>query len=286
MNMLTPSYILQYIHDAIDRQRVSIALSRAAAARVLNSVNLRHPPSWEFSGFSQNGEDGILSVLRQQLASRNRYFVEIGIGDGLQNNCAWLAIAENHSGLMVDGNSKLVARARRNVGSWGVGVRCEELFVTRETAPKVVKLLADTAPDVFSLDIDGNDFYIAQEFLRLGVRPKVWVVEYNSTFGDVRAVTIPYRDDFEFRAAHPSAIYFGVSIAAWKKLFADHGYRFVTVEQNGVNAFFVDPHFIGAEFLEAVRPLEFAENRHQWARFRLPWTEQLRIIDGLPLVEI
>ncbi len=57
-------------------------------------VDLRSPQSWEFSGFSQNGEDGILDVLRRQLKQRNRYFVEIGSADGLQNNSSWLVVAE------------------------------------------------------------------------------------------------------------------------------------------------------------------------------------------------
>ena len=54
-----------------------------------------------------------------------------------------------------------------------------------------------------------------------------------------------------------------MSVGAWKTFFARHGYRFVTVDANGVNAFFVDPAHFDAGFLDAVRGLPFAENRYQ-----------------------
>tara|TARA_B100001250_G_scaffold323150_1_gene286536 strand:+ start:533 stop:844 length:312 start_codon:yes stop_codon:yes gene_type:complete len=86
--------ILNYFLDMRDRQLMSIAVARGAAVMRARDVDLRSPQSWEFSGFSQNGEDGILDVLRRQLKQRNRYFVEIGSADGLQNNSSWLVVAE------------------------------------------------------------------------------------------------------------------------------------------------------------------------------------------------
>ena len=57
-------------------------------------IDLTRPATWEFSGFSQNGEDGILDVLRHQLTRSNRYFIEIGAADGIENNIGALASRE------------------------------------------------------------------------------------------------------------------------------------------------------------------------------------------------
>ena len=89
-------------------------------------------------------------------------------------------------------------------------------------------------PDLISLDIDGMDFYVAKALLEAGLRPSVFCVEYNATFGPDAAITIPYDADFNYKTAHPSALYFGVSIAAWRSLFASYRYHFVTVEASRV----------------------------------------------------
>ena len=71
-----------------NRQRVQICLAKGTASMFDRSIDLTNPISWEFSGFSQNGEDGIIDVLRSQLKAKNRYFIEIGAADGIDNNSA------------------------------------------------------------------------------------------------------------------------------------------------------------------------------------------------------
>ncbi len=275
----------RYFQDIEDRQRVAIALARGArmAAR---RIDPRDPASWEHSAFSQNGEDGVLDVLRAQLRTANRSFVEIGAADGIENNSAWLAIAEKYCGLMVEGDARRSARARRLLPLCGIGVECATLFVTRAGAPALARRALYNDPDVCSLDIDGNDYHIADALLQAGLRPKIWVVEYNAAFGPERRVSIEYSDTFDFAAAHPSRLYYGVSIAGWRAFFARHGYRFVTVERNGVNAFFADPACFVAGFLDGVQGLDFAENRFQLHKFRQPWPQQFERIARMPLVEI
>jgi hypothetical protein len=275
-----------YLLDLRDGQRIAIALSKGAAMMHARSIDLTRPSTWEFSGFSQNGEDGILDVLRRQLRSANRYFVEIGSSDGIENNSAWLMIAERYNGLMIEGDRRLVHRARRTVLSYGIGAECHAMFVTRQSAPDLKKVAFHHDPDVFSLDIDGNDYYVAGALLECGFRPKIFVVEYNSVFGRERSVTIEYADDFVFTRAHPTHLYYGVSIRGWRSFFARHGYRFVTVDQNGVNAVFVDPTHFDPAFLDGTRGLEFAENRYQFLKFRKPSDEQFALIADRPLVAI
>ena len=271
---------MNYLLDVRDRQRISIALSKGAAMMNARKIDLTNPTTWEFSGFSQNGEDGILDVLRQQLVSCNRYFIEIGSADGIENNSAWLVMAQKYNGIMIEGNSLLVERANRTVASGSIGAECRNMFVTRENVHGLKAMAFHHDPDIFSLDIDGNDYYIAQAILDCGFRPKIIVVEYNSVFGHDRSITVEYRADFVFTKVHPTHLYYGVSISAWRIFFKRYGYRFVTVDQNGVNAFFVDPACFDSTFLSGIKGIEFAENQYQYKKFRVPSEEQFtRIAD-------
>jgi hypothetical protein len=117
-------------------------------------------------------------------------------------------------------------------------------------------------------------------FLEKGLRPKIIVVEYNSAFGPLNEITIPYQPEFNYTSAHPSGLYYGVSIQAWRKLLSKFGYHFVTVESNGVNAFFVDPQYFSQEVLNS-EPLPYAENFFQKRKFRADWQEQYNLIRHL-----
>ncbi len=278
--------LINYLLDARDRQRIIIALTKGGAMMHARNVDLARPDTWEFSGFSMNGEDGILDVLRRQLKKANRYFIEIGASDGMENNSSWLVVAEKLNGIMIDGNPKLVERARRMVGIFSIGTECKNMFVTAESAKELKQMAFHSDPDVFSLDIDGNDYYIAKALMDCGFRPKIFVVEYNSVFGPERSVTIEYRHDFAFDDAHPSQLYYGVSISGWHKFFESRGYRFLTVDRNGVDAFFVDPACFDADFLDGVRGLEFAENRYQFTKFRKTSAEQFEMIADQKFVSI
>lgn len=278
--------LASYPEDSRDRQRIAIALAKGAVSRPARCIDLSEPGTWEFSGFSQNGEDGVIDVLRSQLLVRNRRCLEIGSGDGIENNTAWLIIAEKYAGLMIEAQGWLVNRTRRNVVGLSIGSECRSVFVTKEVLPGLIDSLPSLDPDVFSLDIDGNDYHVMQGLLRLGLRPRIVVVEFNSVFGPESAVTVPYRPEFALSKSHPSRLHYGVSIGGWRRLFESAGYRFVTVEQNGVNAFFVDPGCFTEEFLGQVQALGFAENRYQLHKFGIPSHQQFELIAGEPLIEV
>jgi hypothetical protein len=270
--------LINYLLDVRDRQQMAIALSKGGAMMRARNIDLTRPSTWEFAGFSQNGEDGIIDVLRKQLISSNRYFIEIGSADGMQNNSSWLVVAEQYNGLMIEGNPRLVERAKRLILSHSIGVECLNMFVDSENINELKSLALETDPDMFSLDIDGIDFYIAKAIMDGGFRPKIFVVEYNSAYGPELSMTIPYYDDFVFTKAHPTQLYYGVSISAWKKLFAEHGYRFVTVDRQGVNAFFVDPACFHADFLNAIKNSDFIENAYQRKKFKKLYAAQFQLI--------
>ena len=249
-------WILQY--QKIESKLTS-ALARAAATASIRNPDATDPLTWEFAGFSQHGEDGIIDFLCSKMTERNRFFFEIGSANGLENCTAWLAVARTYGGVMVEGDSKLANEGRKMIEGRLWNVYMVNLMVNTENVVALMKMCPYKDPDVFVIDIDGIDYYVLKAVLDLGYHPKIIVVEYNSAFGPERSVTVPYRPEFS-RSEHPSGLFYGVSISAWRKLLNQHGYKFLTVESSGTNAFFLDPNAFPDEFVEPLRGIDFRDN--------------------------
>ena len=181
---------------------------------------------------SQNEEDGVTFALLKEAGAATRTFVEIGSGLS-GGNSAFLAREWGWRGLMVDGGGK---RRMQQVGRRFPGVTAVNAWVTRDNIDELVRTHGFAGEvDLFSLDLDGNDYWI-WEAMR-ACSPRIVVVEYNSMFGPDRAVTIPYDAQFDRRRHHK--MYYGASLAAWTRLAAAKGFRLVAVEPSGINAFFL-----------------------------------------------
>ena len=74
-------------------EKVKLGFLRTSAVANLRKINPTEPLSWSFSAFSSSNEDGIIDFLSKNLINQNNYFIEIGAGNGIDNNTAWLAIA-------------------------------------------------------------------------------------------------------------------------------------------------------------------------------------------------
>ena len=276
------NFLKKLVTNFRDRQRILINLTKGSAGQASLDLVENNPLSWEFSGFSQNGEDGIIQYLLSKAKDKNKYFVEIGSADGIDNNSAWLAIVQKYNGIMIEGDKELSTRAKIMVENYSLGLKVINLFVNIENIEPVFNEVRYNNPDLMSLDIDGNDYYIARILLDRGFRPKIFVVEYNSVFGPEKSITIPYSDNFSIQSAHSSQLYFGVSINCWKKLFKKHGYRFVTVDSKGVNAFFVQPDYFEKRFLDSISGLEYRENEFHLKKFNLGQSELFKLIEDMP----
>src|SRR5262249_16934111 len=89
--------------------------------------------------------------------------------------------------------------------------------------------------DLLALDLDGVDYWIWKALTC--VQPRVIVLEYQDIWGPDKAVTVPYRRDFDRMAVHPD--YFGASVSVFVKVGREKGYRLVGTNRYGYNAFFV-----------------------------------------------
>jgi hypothetical protein len=259
-------------------QRINMALTRGMITSSSRVIQPDDPATWEFSGFSQNGEDGIIDVLRSQLLSPSRYFIEVGSADGLENNTCWLSLVHRYSGLWIDAETSNVERSIELFESLNHGLRMQQLLLTASNVSDGLSRALHRNPDVLSLDIDSYDYFVASAILQEGFRPRIFVVEYNSAFGPVESLTVSAGAIKPVRRSVADRLYYGCSITGWRRLFDSHGYTFVTVERNGVNAFFADPGEFKDGFPGNVRGTGFAENHAQLVDCGRGWPEQWQMI--------
>jgi hypothetical protein len=75
-------------------------------------------------------------------------------------------------------------------------------------------------------------------------------------------------------------------ISAWRHLFSRAGYRFVTVDSNGINAFFIDPAAFPTAFVEDLRGAAYRPNTSHTREYGLDWRRQLERLEARELVEV
>ena len=252
--------LLRKIRAARDLQFAQFKITKGMASRSSRLLQKNIPLTWQFSGFSQNQEDGIIDELLLNLKHRNKYLIEIGCSDGIENNSSWHIFTNNYSGLLIDSDKYNIERAYYWMHPLSPTSKWETLFVTPLSILDVLKPFPVKNPDFFSLDIDSFDFDVAKEILASGFRPKIFLVEYNSSFGP-EALTHYSFSDFTQKVSTNSKNW-GCSISKWGSLFAEFDYKFVTVDESGVNAFFVDPTMFIDSFNPYGNGLNFANSKH------------------------
>ena len=94
------------------------------------------------------------------------------------------------------------------------------------------------SPDVLSMDLDGNDFHFTASLLEHGVRPAIWVSEYNARFPVGVQWVMPYASDHVWSFDD----YQGASFSSFCDLFARYDYFPVACSVTGANVFFVHAH--------------------------------------------
>jgi hypothetical protein len=212
------------------------ALGRVEGRQLGGAAGL---PESEYRVFSQWGEDGIIQFLLRHVEVGRKVFVEFGADHyDTESNTRFLLTNNNWAGLVIDGSQENIDRLKPTRAYWLYELKAVRAFITRDN---INRLLEENGVSgeigLLSIDIDGNDYWV---WKALDVAsPVIVVAEYNYRFGSDRAVTIPYDEGFDRERAHPSKIYYGVSLKALCLLAESKGYAFVGCNSNGVNAFFV-----------------------------------------------
>jgi hypothetical protein len=216
---------------------------------------------FEHQVFSQNGEDGVLAEIFRRIGTTDRYFLEIGVGDGLENNTTFF-LSQGWKGVWIDGDDSSIAKIKKTF--WQPLARgdlqARQSLVTAENiSSTLAELKVPTEFDLFSLDIDRNTYFIWQALKHL--RPRVLVIEYNSTYPAFMDWTVEYRPELVYNCTS----YMGASLKAYERLGAELGYALVGCELGGINAFFVRRDLCGDKFAEPFT----AENHFEPARYFL-----------------
>jgi hypothetical protein len=227
--------------------------------------DLRNLNRFEHRMFSQGGEDGILREVFRRIGETNRVFVELGSGDGLENNTATLLL-RGWTGHWVDCSRRCVARIRskyRQVLDRGT-LTIERGLVTAENVEQVLSGLGlPEEPDLLSIDIDGNDYWVWRAIASR--RPRVVVIEYNALFQPNVKWVMAYAS----RHRWTGTTYFGASLRSLVELGGEKGYRLVGCTLSGTNAFFVREDLVADRFQEP-----FTAERH-WEPARYALTVSL-----------
>lgn len=237
-------FLTKIANAALTQHQAETRLLAAQGAMLARRGQPRHYANLhdaELQVFSQWGEDGILDFLCDSLGITKPRILEFGAGDFTECNSRYLAESRSASVVAVDARKDLLRVLERGSLMWRTTVHPLIRFLTPTNAADVFTeaqhLLGGSPPDIFSLDLDGVDYWIMETLDLSGV--KIILVEYNPLFGAKCAVSVPKSEKFDRRKEHYSWLYFGASLRAWIHLLGTRGYEFIGANRQGNNAFFV-----------------------------------------------
>ncbi|OFX67886.1 MAG: hypothetical protein A2X12_07315 [Bacteroidetes bacterium GWE2_29_8] len=192
-----------------------------------------------FRIFSQFEEDGILLAIFGLIGEKNKTFVDIGGADGINSNCANLAINLGWNGLFIDGDQDNITKGsifyKNHPDTWGYPPKLTKAFIQRENINQIIEDAGFNGEiDLVSIDLDGNDYWI-WDALKV-VSPRVVIIETHIEFG-FNSIVVPYDKDYFYPGKHPD--YHGASPVAMNKLANKLGYRLVGSNNYGFNTIYI-----------------------------------------------
>jgi hypothetical protein len=216
---------------------------------------------YEFKVFSQAGEDGIISEIFNRIGTTNKFFVEFGVGNGLENNSAYLLV-KGWQGYWIEGSERFCKSIRQSFKDL-IANQQLTLKNTFITAANIEDLFREgnvpTELDLLSIDINGNDYWVWQAITNY--RPRVVIVEYNAIYPPESSWVMQYNPSHQWK--YNSHV--GSSLKALEKLGHQQGYKLVGCSFSGVNAFFVREDLLAGHFCSPFS----AENHYEPARYFL-----------------
>lgn len=229
--------------------------------------------------FSEADEDGIFVFVFALIGTANKTFVDIGAADGINSNCANLAIHFGWHGLFLDANYDKIVRGEGFYGKQQdtriYPPKFVHVLITRDNVNDCITRAGFSGEvDLLSIDIDGNDYWI-WDAIRC-VSPRVVCIETHVEFG-LNDVVVPYDAHLMTKSNHPD--YFGASLVAMMKLAKRKGYRLIGANKYGYNSIYIR-NDIGQDIL----PEASLESvlRHPGNR---EWEKQFEAVRGMSYLE-
>ena len=241
--------------------QVALQTQLSALQKEVRERTPGNPAADGFKAYSQADEDGIIEAIADRLGLREGRFLEVGTGDGRENNTHYLLL-KGWRGAWIDGDRDSIERARASLGArtGRLALRCA--MVDRENILEIAKEALGEAGldgrlDFLSVDIDGNDLEVCVPLVR-AYSPAIVCVEYNAKIRPPLKISIAYDKGHVWSGDD----YQGSSLSAWTEALKD-GYVLVSCSLSGSNAFFVRSDLAG------VFPRYTERELYQPARYQL-----------------
>lgn len=223
--------------------------------------------------YSQNEEDGIIEEICERLGVSQGTFIEIGCGNGLENNTHYLLL-KGWNGAWVDGSLDNIRFIEDHLPLQSTQLLVLHESVTKDSMGRILgaisKHTGQSTPDFVSLDIDGNDLDVIEKIVSL-IKPKLLCVEYNAKFPPPTVVRIRYNVEHVWHGDD----YFGASLQAFVDALSD--YLLVCCNISGSNAFFVRRDLAGSFTQYAVREL-YQPPRYHLSQMRVGHASSLKFL--------
>lgn len=280
------------INNQISKQdtETSLILQGKILSELNRNKSSKNIQDYEFKVFSQNGEDGIIQFLIQNTEIKNKIFVEFGVETYKEANTKFLLLNNGWSGLIIDGDKDAMEKIASSDLHWKYDLKSIGNFITKDNINKIIKSAGiEGEIGLLSVDIDGNDYWVFENIDC--VNPQILIMEYNSMFGDIHKISVPYDENFARSQKHYSNLYYGASIAALCDIANKKGYDLVGSNSFGNNLFFIrhDCNKLKIKLTpkEAYVKSKFRESRDENGKLTfLSHKEGLELIKNEPVVNI
>ena len=202
----------------------------------------------EYKISSQNNEDGIINYIFKIVPNKKK-FIEIGIGYYEFNSLN--LINNNWTGLIIEQNYEECLILKRMLNSFYPE---SQVNILRESVNKkninelVNKQNFIEKIDFFSIDIDGNDYWVLKELDLKNI--SCVCLEYNHWLGNKVEKTIPYNENLDYTDNG----FFGASLLAFNNLMNSKNFKLIAVDSSGTNAFFIQNKF--SHLFEVLDPIK------------------------------
>jgi hypothetical protein len=235
--------MLPIVGEAFAAPSVKQSLIEQEIRLLQADLRARCPDSPALDGFkvySQVDEDGIIESIWSRIEPRTGTFVELGCGNGTENNSHYLLL-KGWCGVWVDGSPQNISHIEASIPLDTSPLLVSRMFITRDNIAVATRLWLERlggSIDLLSLDIDGNDAAVLAEILKVHA-PKVLVLEYNGKFPPPLKISVAYDDKHNWAGDD----YYGSSL----QVFVDQlgfRYRLVCCGLSGANAYFVRNDFV------------------------------------------
>ena len=260
---------LNHIKQEIMREKLLVnqlighadAMLRMEVCKDERFMDDRRLLKYGFQVCSQNNEDGMIHEILKRLDVQTGSFVEIGVGNGHENNTAFL-LSRGWKGYWIEGDPAFLETIGQPEYS-AYSVTGKQVFVTRENISNVFKeLKIPIELDLLSIDVDRNTYYIWEGLSEY--RPKVVVVEYNAAMPP----DIDWVIDYAPQKIWDGSQNFGASLLAYEILARRFGYSLVGCDFIGINAFFVRDDCLNTNADRFCSPFT-SKNHYEPPRYRL-----------------